>query len=382
MRPHPDPIARLHPLRAAARPLPVDSGPGRSVRFAQSLGLTLLTACVLWGATALPARAETPARTAPTATEALTQARLEALRRAQAAVVRVRTIAVDDAQTRDSLGTRREGSGVVIDRDGLVLTIGYLLLEAETVDLELSGDRVVPARVVAIDTATGFGLLQPLVPLRVAPAPLGRSEALGSDQALVSFSGGREGEIALARVVSQRPYSGTWEYHIDQALYTAPLRDDHSGAALFNVDGELVGIGSLVLRDVNPPDDPAVQPGNLYVPIDLLRPILSQMKTQGRAEGSRRPWLGVNATEADGQVRVLRVNREGPAFDAGIRPGDRIESVDGEPVRTLEQFYKSLWKGADPQRTVKLAIRRGGTTQTLDVQAVDRLSVLKRAKGI
>ena len=377
MRPHPGPISRRPldgPVFSTAR-----SGPFQ--RLLLALGAPLVVAALLLAAPPASAREPSPG-VSPAAGEALTQARLEALQRAQAAVVRVRTIAVDDAQTLDSLGPRREGSGVVIDRDGLVLTIGYLLLEAETVDLELGADRVVPARVVGIDTATGFGLLQPLVPLRVAPVPLGQSGTLAPDQALVSFSGGRDGGAAIARMVSQRPYSGTWEYHIDKALYTAPLRSDHSGAALFNVDGELVGIGSLVLRDVNPPDDPAVQPGNLFVPVDLLKPILAQLKTQGRVESHRRPWLGVNATEAEGQVRVLRVNREGPAFDAGIRPGDRIEAVDGEPVRTLEQFYKSLWKSADPERTVKLAIRRGGVTQTLDVQAVDRQSVLRRAKGV
>ncbi len=310
------------------------------------------------------------------------QARLEALQRARAAVLRVRTLAVDDAQTADSLGKRREGTGVVIDRDGTVLTIGYLLLEAETVDLELGADRVVPARVVGIDTATGFGLVQPLVPLRVAPVPLGRSGGLAGEQPLVSFSGGATGEVVLSRMVSQRPFSGTWEYHIDQALYTAPLRQDHSGAALFNIDGELVGIGSLVLRDVNPPDNPAVLPGNLYLPIDLLTPILAQLKREGRAEASRRPWLGVNATEAQGQVRLIRVNREGPAFEAGLRPGDRIESVDGEPVKTLEQFYKSIWKGPAAERTVLVSIRRGGSAQTVPVQAVERSSVLRRSRGI
>lgn len=334
-------------------------------------------------ASAAPATPGVPgAGGSPAATEAVLQARVEALKRAQAAVLRVRTRAVEDAQTADSLGPRREGSGVVIERDGLVLTIGYLLLEAESVDLEIDAERVVPARVVGIDTATGFGLVQPLVPLRLAPVPLGRSDGVTAEQPLVSFSGGSDGQLVLSRLVAQRPYSGTWEYHIDQALYTAPMRPDHSGAALFNLDGELVGIGSLALRDVNPPENPAVQPGNLYVPVDLLKPILAQLKREGRAEASKRPWLGVNAAEAEGQVRVIRVNREGPAFEAGLRPGDRIESVDGEPVKTLEQFYKSLWKLGGPERTVQLSIRRAGASQTVSVQTVDRASVLRRSRGI
>ena len=372
---------RQHHARAPVPTLALQRWARPLARVASWVGLALTGVWLITAAApAAAVQAQAPAPLSPP--EATLQTRLEALKRAQTAVLRVRTQAVDDAQTADSLGKRREGTGVVIDRDGLVLTIGYLLLEAETVDLELSAERVVPARVVGIDTATGFGLVQPLVPLRVAPVPLGRSSALSGEQPLVSFSGGTDGEVVVSRMVSQRPYSGTWEYHIDQALYTAPLRQDHSGAALFNVDGELVGIGSLMLRDVNPPDVPSVQPGNLYVPIDLLKPILSQLKRDGRAEASRRPWLGVNASEAEGQVRVIRVNPEGPAFEAGLRPGDRIESVDGEPVKTLEQFYKSVWKGNGPERTVQLAIRRGGASQTVSVQAVDRASVLRRSRGI
>jgi serine protease Do len=324
----------------------------------------------------------TPPPPSPALDSAAIDAKVSALRRAQSAVVRVRTTAVDEAQTTESLGQRRVGSGVVIDRDGLVLTIGYLILEAETVDIEIDASRVVPARVIATDVATGFGLVQPLVPLRVDPVPLGRSTTLAARQPLISMSGGTDGSVAVARMVSQRAFSGSWEYHIDQAIYTAPPRDDHSGAALFNDNGELVGIGSLVLADVNPADDPSVLPGNLFVPIDLLKPILTEMRAQGTSQLSRRPWLGVNSSEANGQIRVLRVNRESPAFEAGLRAGDRIEAIDGEKVTTLEQFYKVLWKGSNPQRPVLVEVRRGGQTQSFTVQSVDRLSTFKRSRGI
>lgn len=346
----------------------------------------LAFAAVAWpgmGAGGAPAAAAAPPPlSVAMPDEATLKARVAALQRAQAAVVRLRVQAVDDAQTLETLGPMREGSGVVIDASGLVLTVSYLLLEAERVEIELSADRVVPGRVVAVDTASGFGLVQPLVPLRTEPVPLGRSAALRPDQPLVSISGGDAGSVAIAQALSQRPFSGTWEYHLDQALYTAPLREDHSGAALFDVDGALVGIGSLALRDVNPPEDPSVRPGNLYLPIDLLRPILDELRTEGRSASSRRPWLGVSASEADGQVRVMRVNREGPAAEAGLRPGDRIESVDGQPVKTLEQLYKALWRQGPAPRTVTLDVRRSGQVQSVTVQAVDRQSVLRRSRGI
>ncbi len=337
---------------------------------------------VAWPTQAQTQTQQAPAKPATTVDPAVIDAKVAALKRAQAAVVRVRSTAIDEAPTNETLGQRRIGSGVVIDRDGLVLTIGYLLLEAETVDLEIDSDRIVPARVIATDVATGFGLVQPLVPLRLDPVPLGKSIALVARQPLFSMSGGADGSVTVARMVSQRSFSGSWEYHIDQAIYTAPARDDHSGAALFTDTGELVGIGSLVLGDVNLPDDPAVQPGNLFVPIDLLKPILAEMRSQGSSKLSRRPWLGVNSAEANGQIRVLRVNPESPASNAGLRAGDRIEAIDGEKVTTLEQFYKVLWKGESPRRAVRVDVRRGGQTESITVQTVDRLSTFKRSRGI
>jgi serine protease Do len=355
---------------------------GRRLRL--GVGIASVTLWVglsgLAGPAALAQTAPTPA--APAADPAVIEAKLAALRRAQAAVVRVKTTAVPDALTNETLGPRRLGSGVVIDRDGLVLTIGYLILEAETVDLEFEGNRSVPARVVGFDVATGFGLVRPIIPLQIQPVPLGRSTELNSRQPLVSISGGSDGAIALARVVSQRPFSGSWEYHIDQALYTAPARDDHSGAALFTDSGELVGVGSLVMADVNPPDDPAVQPGNLFVPIDLLKPILAELRSQGISKLSKRAWLGLNSAEGQGQIRVIRVNRDSPAFDAGLRAGDRIEAIDDEKVSTLEQFYKALWKGDTAEREVKVVVRRAGQTQVFTVQSIDRSSTFKRSRGI
>lgn len=346
--------------------------------------LAIAGSAAAWpGMQSVPGPAVAPAAPAsiPEVDPATLQARLAALTRAQSAVVRLRVQAVDDAVTSASLGDQREGSGVVID-GGLVLTVSYLLLEADRIDIDLGDDRVVPGTVVGIDLATGFALVKPVVPLKVEPVPLGRSGRLGAREPLVSISGGDEGSVEIAQLISQRSFSGTWEYHLDQALYTAPARDDHSGAALFTLDGELVGIGSLRLRDVHPPEDPMVQPGNLYVPVDLLTPILAELRSTGSGPGSRRPWLGLNASEADGTLRVLRVNRDGPAAMAGLRPGDRIESVDGEPVRTLEQLYKSLWKAGPAERAVSLAVRRAGTIETVTVQAIRRESALRRSRGI
>ncbi|HPG80346.1 S1C family serine protease [Piscinibacter sp.] len=308
------------------------------------------------------------------------QARAEALDRARSAMVAVLSEAVDEAGSIATLGALRRGSGVVIGDDGLVLTIGYLILEAERVDLVVEGARRVPARVVAYDLASGFGLLQALAPLRVAPVALGRSTSASGDEPLMVASGGAEGELSLARLVSQRAFSGYWEYHIDAALFTVPPRTDHSGAGLFNLDGELLGIGSLVVSDAMGPAAGRL-PGNMFVPVDLLKPILAEMRARGASRGSTRAWLGLNCAESAGEVRVLRVTRESPAELAGVLPGDRILRIDGAEVGALETLYKTLWRDG-AERDVQLTIRRGGDVQTLTVHALDRMKTLRKPQGI
>lgn len=309
------------------------------------------------------------------------EARARGLTQARAAVVGLRAVAVPDARSNDTLGRERQGSGVIIDADGLVLTIGYLVLEADEVDLLVDADRTVPARVVAYDLASGFGLVQALTPLNLAPARLGQSARLTTEEPLMIASGGEDGGLSLARMVSRRAFSGFWEYHIEGALFTTPPRPDHSGAALFDADGGLLGIGSLVVGDALGPGQPR-QPGNMFVPIDLLKPILAELRERGHSRQSRRAWLGVSCLEQGGQVRVIRVSRDSPAEAAGLQPGDHIARIDGTNVSALQPFYQALWRGGSPEREVTLEIRRGTESQTVKLQSKDRMKTLRQVQGI
>lgn len=309
---------------------------------------------------------------------ATVEAQARALERAARAVVGLQVQAVEDARSAATLGSEREGAGVVIAEDGLVLTIGYLVLEADQVQLVTDDGRQWPARVLGVDVATGFGLVQSLVPLRIEPVPFGQSSRLHDGEALLVIN---DAAIHMAELVSRRPFSGTWEYHLDQALFTAPPAGNHSGAALFNAQGELVGIGSLRVSDSLGPGQPR-RPGNLFVPVDLLRPVLAELRGTGTTRLSRRPWLGLNCAERDGAVQVLRVADDSPADVAGLQAGDRILRIDGVAVTALEGLWKTLWAGDVPERDVVLDIEREGGTRTLVVHSVDRMKTLRRAQGI
>jgi len=303
------------------------------------------------------------------------------LGRASAAVVGVRALAVDEARSIRTLGKDRQGSGVVIDENGLVLTIGYLILEAEQVQVITDDDRVIPGRVVGYDVATGFGLIQALVPLRIDPVPLGQSARVRDDEPLMIASGGDAGAVSVARMVSRRPFAGYWEYHIDDALFTAPPRRDHSGAGLFNGRGELVGIGSLFVAHAMGDTHPQL-PGNMFVPVDLLRPIMDELRRSGTTSLSRRAWIGINCVEDDGEIRIIRVNDDSPADVAGLQAGDRILRIDGVAVNALGQLWKHLWSGGPPEREVTLEVQRAGKTEALKLHSVDRAMTLKRAQGV
>jgi S1-C subfamily serine protease len=336
--------------------------------------------CVRWLA-ALALACFLPVLAHAAAPQARGELALDALARARGAVVAVRVLATEGARSAETLGRARGGSGVVIGADGLILTIGYLLLEAESISVETQDGRALPARAVAYDLATGFGLVRTLVPLRgVQPAPLGSVAAVEPGEALMAAVGGDGVEIAATRVVGKRPFSGYWEYHIETALFASPPIGNHSGAPVFNRRGELLGVGSLLVMDAQ--GDGQRQPGNMYVPVDLLKPILAELQQTGTTRQSRRAWIGVNAAQQGGQVHIVRVNADSPAQAAGLGAGDVVLAIDGMPVDSLERFYKKLWERPDPQDEVRLTVRRGEAVRQVTLRAVDRLSTMKKPAGI
>ena len=291
-----------------------------------------------------------------------------------AAVVGVEARVPADARTARSLGTERGGNGVVIDAEGLVLTIGYLILEADEVEVVV-GDRRVPATIIAYDYDTGFGLLRAVAPLGVSPIALGDSSAATERTAVLVA--GRGGAVAAQRamVVSRREFAGYWEYLLDDAIFTAPPYPEFGGAALIAADGRLIGIGSLVVNDAIVGDAPL--PGNMFVPINLLKPIFADLLSQGRAAGPARPWLGMFTGEFRGHLFVTRVSPGGPAERAGIVAGDIVVSVGGEGVVGMAELFRAVWALGTAGVGVPLTVVQGGAVREFVVHSADRYDYLR-----
>jgi len=288
-------------------------------------------------------------------------------------IVSVRAAIPDDAFTAPVLGTLREGSGVVIRENGLVLTIGYLITEAEEVWLTTSEGRVLPGHALAYDQDTGFGLVQALGRLGLPALEFGdAARAMPGDAVIVADGAG---QFVEARIVAKQEFAGYWEYLLEEGIFTAPAHPSWGGAALTNAQGELLGIGSLRL-EMAERDGPTDV--NMAVPISLLPPILDDLLTRGAATRLPRPWLGVFSAEDDGKVVVVSVADGGPAAQAGLRKGDVIADVGAEEVNGLADFYRKLWDCGAAGTEIPLRIVRKGRDAWLRLKSADRSSFLKK----
>jgi serine protease Do len=292
-----------------------------------------------------------------------------------AAVVRIKTHINPEGQTVQGLGRDRDGSGILIDNDGLVLTIGYLMVEAYAAEVITNDGRTVPATVVGYDHESGFGLLRATEPLKLKPIPLGKSADVKERDVVVIASFGGADMVAPAYLVAKREFAGNWEYMLDEALFTSPPHPAWSGAALISREGKLIGVGSLIVGDATGSTEKT--PGNMFVPIDRLAPILGDLLSDGRISGPGRPWLGLNADELRGRLFVSRVTPGGPAEKAGVRRGDVIVGVNGDPPKSLADFYRKIWARGGAGAEVPLDVLQDNAVRRVTVQSINRLYTLK-----
>jgi S1-C subfamily serine protease len=298
------------------------------------------------------------------------------LERALTAMVGLHSIIPQDAFTATTLGAERAGNGVLIG-DGLVLTVGYLITEAETIWLHLHDGRVVPGHAMAVDQETGFGLVQALARLDLPSLPIGSSEAAQvGERVVLGGAGGRTRSVA-ARIAAKQEFAGYWEYVLDAAIFTFPAHPNWGGTGLISSAGELIGMGSLQLERERAGKNENL---NMVIPIDLFKPIRDDLMKFGAARRPVRPWLGLYSTEIEDKVIVVGLAGKGPAARAEIKTGDVIVAVKGEKITTLAGFYKKVWSLGNSGVEVPLTLYREGVTFDVRVNSSDRAKFLKAPK--
>jgi S1-C subfamily serine protease len=293
----------------------------------------------------------------------------EKIERFYESIVSVRSIVPPEARTAASLGVEREGNGVAIDENH-ILTIGYIVMESESIEIGLSNGRRLPAKLVGYDHTSGFGIIKSVVPLKMPALQLGNSDNISSKQDLLILPSPNRGVGSIVRSVSRRPFTGWWEYFVESPIYTTPPNGLWAGAPILNENGEILGIGSLFVSESVPGIS---SPGNMSVPINLLKPILEDLKSSGRRKSKIQPYLGISSDDSNDQVIVTRVSKGGPAFQAGIRPQDVIMTINGSQISNLKSFYEEIWKSGEAGVTIELSVLRSGSIMTFDVKTVDRL---------
>ena len=298
-----------------------------------------------------------------------------------ASVVALRAQVPKEALSASRLGTDRSGSAVAIlapeTPPGLFLTVGYLVTDADMIWLTDHRGRTGPAFALAQDQDTGFALVRAvsMEGLDAPPLPLGDSDAINvGDVAVVAGSGGRPGAVT-GKVVARQPFTGYWEYMVEDALFTAPAHPHWAGTAVLAADGTLVGIGSLKVEQLV--ERRTVTDTNMSIPINLLKPVLHELLTQGRRMGAARPWLGLHTAEFRGRLLVVDVTDDSPAAKAGIKEGDAVSAIGGTTVTELADFYRTLWQLGPAGTTIPLTLRRDGERVEVTVASIDRATRLR-----
>ena len=290
-------------------------------------------------------------------------------------LVSVRSEVPEDALTAPVLGTERMGNGVVIGDRGVVLTIGYLVTEAQTVWITDRRGAAVPGHVLGYDQESGFGLVQALQPLSAPAMEFGVSaECDVGDPVVVAGHGGGDA-LVTGRIIAKREFAGYWEYVLDEALFTAPAHPNWGGAALVGSDGRLLGVGSLLVQTVSSSGEKGG--ANMIVPIDLLKPILEDMKLYGRPNRPPRPWLGFLVQDIGSHLVVASVYDGCPADRAGVQVGDLVVEVAGEPIDGLAELFRNVWGIGPAGSEIPLTLVRDGELLPVVLESVDRDARLK-----
>ncbi len=295
------------------------------------------------------------------------------VRRVEPAVVGIRVEVPRDRPSVVTLGPERWGSGVIFDAaGGYALTVSYVLLDAELIEVRLRDGRKIPAKLVGLDLEVGVGVikLEGTGPWPAAAFGDSTKAAVGDVTGTVGVSEDGALVATAGRIEAVRPFSAAWEYMLDRAFVVAPYNAAFGGGALVDSSGRVIGITSLRLGEA-----PYV---NLAIPIEKFLPGKGELLDKGRVLSRRpRPWLGLyTISHEGGGLIVAGVSPVGPARAAGFRRGDVIVRLNGEKVESQEDFYARLWQGAVDQE-VQVVVQREARFEAITVRPTDRYRVYR-----
>lgn len=285
-------------------------------------------------------------------------------------VVSIDSKVPQEARTSRSLGTTRQGSGVIIDNNN-ILTIGYIVIEANEILIGLPNGKKIPGKLTGYDHSSGFGIVSPIIKTELTPLIIGNSNNIKVDDTLLILPSPLKGIGSIAKMVSRRPFVGWWEYLLEQPIYTLPMNQSWAGAPLISPNGEILGVGSLFVQDAAFPG--TISPGNMFVPINLLKPILNDLIKHGRRKTDIKPYMGMSTSDSSGKVIITRVSKKGPAEKSGLKKNDVIKSANGKHVSSVEELYKTIWSSGSFGVEINFEVIRNEKVIHFKVKTVDRM---------
>src|SRR6266403_1443453 len=290
---------------------------------------------------------------------------VELVRHLLQSVVYIHTTVSRDHPSTRILGNERLGSGVVVDASGLILTVNYVVMGAQTISVAFQKGRRAKAEIVAQDFEIGTALIKVNRQGLIA-AEIGTGDVVerSDEVVLLGAMQPQERRATGGFVTYVGEFEAYWEYLIDRGIISNAPNPGYGGGGLFTMTGRLAGTVSLNLNEI--------ARSSLPIPVGFYRSHRDEMVRYGRVVSRpRRAWLGIFAHMVEEAVVIAAVAPEGPGDRGGLQAGDLIVSLNAEEVGSRRDLYMSLWRH-EPGEALTLEVMRDNKMRRFEVKGGDR----------
>jgi serine protease Do len=269
-----------------------------------------------------------------------------------------------EKEFRNRLGKRQEqlqgaGSGFIIDPSGIIVTNNHVVGRADKIVVALTDGRQLTAKVLGRDELTDVAVIQVDGGGALPSVPWGDSrKAEVGDWILAAGNPfGLGGSVSVGIISAEGRDLGSGPF--DNFLQLdAPINPGNSGGPVFNMDGQVIGVSSVIVS----PTGASVGIG-FAIPSETVRTIVAQLLAKGSIE---RGWLGVAVEDRDNGVFVASADRTGPAARAGIRLGDALIAINGDKIENSRGLIRAVAAVA-PGNSARVTVRRQGHEMEIPV---------------